>query len=276
MVMTSDAADMLIVALHYAARGLPVFPCQPDKKPLTHHGFKDATTDAEQIKAWWTRWPTAMIGMPTGNVTDLHVVDVDVHQHDGFITLKKLSINIEGLPRVVTPSGGNHFYHRLGGRSVKNTVGRLGPGIDTRASGGYIILPPSRPDPAKPSYAFINDVDLLAAPMIPEELLKLLRDSWKRTPQQELEVECSRVAAAPEGCRNDVLNRAAFRVAKLVGTGGLTEAGVRNALTKAALKSDLGIAEIEHTLESAFEARRRESRSSSRTEGAKRQGRALV
>ena len=71
-------------ALDYAAHGVPVFPCRPkDKGPCLSkreggRGYKDATTDATQIRAWWTRWPNAMIGMPTGTPTGLAVFDVDV------------------------------------------------------------------------------------------------------------------------------------------------------------------------------------------------------
>ena len=57
----------LDAALEYARKGIPVFPCNPlDKKPLTSHGFKDATTDEAQIQAWWGRWPNAMVAAPTG------------------------------------------------------------------------------------------------------------------------------------------------------------------------------------------------------------------
>jgi Bifunctional DNA primase/polymerase, N-terminal len=45
-------------ALSYAGRGVPVFPCEPGgKRPLTHNGFWDATTDLRRVKAWWGRWP---------------------------------------------------------------------------------------------------------------------------------------------------------------------------------------------------------------------------
>ena len=144
----TDPADNPVVkaALVYAAQGLPVFPVRPDKRPYTLHGFKDASTDPARITRWWTDWPAALIGMPTGKPTDLHVIDVDVHSHDGFQTLKKLDFNREGVPCVATPSGGNHFYHRLGGRTLKGSAGKLGPGVDTRGDGGYIIVPPSRPD----------------------------------------------------------------------------------------------------------------------------------
>ncbi|HET6497059.1 MAG TPA: bifunctional DNA primase/polymerase, partial [Thermoleophilia bacterium] len=62
---------MLRAALDFAARGLPVFPCKADKAPLTAHGYKDATTNENTIRAWWGRRPDAEIGVATG---EAHVV----------------------------------------------------------------------------------------------------------------------------------------------------------------------------------------------------------
>ena len=62
-------------ALKYASLGYSVFPCVAnDKKPLTAHGFKDASTEADTIKAWWARWPRANIGLATKG---LLIVDID-------------------------------------------------------------------------------------------------------------------------------------------------------------------------------------------------------
>ena len=73
----------------------PVFPCLRNaivdaagkivkgaKSPHTAHGFQDASKDAEIITAWWTRWPDALVGVPTGEVTGLVVIDVDSHRLD--------------------------------------------------------------------------------------------------------------------------------------------------------------------------------------------------
>jgi hypothetical protein len=66
---------MLESALRYAEQGYPVFPCAPGRKqPLTPNGLLDATTDLDQIEAWWTATPNANIGLVTNG---LLVIDVD-------------------------------------------------------------------------------------------------------------------------------------------------------------------------------------------------------
>src|SRR5690242_5787702 len=97
-------AEMLYAALAYIARGMPVFPCRNDKRPYTEHGFKDASRDPDQVTKWWTEHPDALIGIPTGTVSDLFVVDVDRKSHDGFATLKNAGIAFDGsVPQVLTP-----------------------------------------------------------------------------------------------------------------------------------------------------------------------------
>ncbi|MGH3303219.1 MAG: bifunctional DNA primase/polymerase, partial [Streptosporangiaceae bacterium] len=66
-------------ALAHAERGWPVFPCRPgSKEPATRHGFRDATTDPAQIRAWWLRWPDANLAIATG-APGPDVLDVDHH-----------------------------------------------------------------------------------------------------------------------------------------------------------------------------------------------------
>jgi len=137
-------------ALNIAATW-PVFPCNPlDKKPLTTHGFKDASRDITTIDAWWDKWPNAMIGVPMGAASGIWAVDPDVPENslqpDGVKAWQDL-INMHGIPltRVHrTPSGGKHFLFVWHPETpVRNGTGILPKGIDVRGEGGYIVVPPS-------------------------------------------------------------------------------------------------------------------------------------
>jgi Bifunctional DNA primase/polymerase, N-terminal len=138
---------MIRAALSYAARGVPVFPCEPSgKRPLTPNGFWEATTDERRIRAWWRRWPEANIGVPTGRGSGLLVLDVDAG--DGLEALAELEL-LRGQPpktaRARTGGGGKHVYFRYSKDvEVRNSQGYLGPGLDIRAEGGYVVVPPSR------------------------------------------------------------------------------------------------------------------------------------
>jgi hypothetical protein len=153
-------ASLRDAALAYVAKGLSVFPlhgiagscctcgtqdCRsPGKHPRTRRGLKDATTDPATIQNWWTRWPDANIGIPTGKVSGFFAVDVD-HYHGGDDALRDLEHRYGELPvtvRQLTGSGGEHilFRHVEG---LRSSAGRLGPGLDVRAEGGYIVVEPS-------------------------------------------------------------------------------------------------------------------------------------
>lgn len=146
--MPQSDNPMLIAALDYARRGKPVFPCRPDKRPYTASGFLDATTEPEQVEAWWRQWPDALIGMPTGAVSGVIVIDLDVREeYDGGEAWSRLEAENGQLPDTVeslTPSGGRHLWYSHPGFPVKNSAGKLGRGVDVRGDGGYVIVPPSQ------------------------------------------------------------------------------------------------------------------------------------
>ncbi len=163
--------EMLRAALGYAERGIPAFPCRPapDKSPLTRHGFKDATTDPEQIGAWWNRHPEASVGVPTG-------VRFWVLDEDRPGALDELEREHGELPRtytVRTPRGGRHKWFRAA-EGITNSTGRLPEGIDVRGKGGYVLVPPS------PGYTVSTDLPVAPAP---DWLMELVR-----TPRQRLTV----------------------------------------------------------------------------------------
>ena len=138
----SAYAGFTEAALPWATRGIPVFPVQVrGKRPYTEHGFKDATTDEEQIRAWGKRWPNARVGIDLERA-GMMVLDVDP-RHGGDVALEQLVTEHGLLPHTwcaLTPGGGQHhsFRNRDGLRSCKIT-----PGIEIKAVGGYVIVPPS-------------------------------------------------------------------------------------------------------------------------------------
>lgn len=148
-------AELIAAAIAHAQAGRPVFPCAADKRPRVKSGFKAATTDCRILQEWWSRWPIAMIGMPTGAASGFDVLDIDRKAgKDGFATLRERGVTIPAdAVEVITPSGGSHFYfpHEPGRRSEAE---RFGPGVDIRADGGYVIVPPSRPAIDGPDYHF--------------------------------------------------------------------------------------------------------------------------
>ncbi len=139
--MDQSNGKMLVSALKYARLGFPVFPCVPGgKAPLTQHGFKDASTDTEQIRTWWTRNPTANVAMPTAG---LLVVDVDGADNQWPGDAEKLP-DLTCCPVSHTAGGGRHYIVRQPeDASWNNTASKIASKVDTRANGGYIVLPPS-------------------------------------------------------------------------------------------------------------------------------------
>ena len=143
-----SVAILLKAALSYAKRGIPVFPCEPrGKRPLTYNGFQDATTDEHRIKVWWGRWPAANVAIPTGKESGLLVLDVDPRE-DGPESLEALERRNGPPPRTArsrTGGGGVHIFFRYPpGKEIRNSSGYLGPGLDVRGEGGYVVAPPSR------------------------------------------------------------------------------------------------------------------------------------
>lgn len=127
-------------ALWYASVGIAVFPLIPGtKRPANSHGFLEATIDAAQIDQWWTKAPTANIGLATGLLFDV----VDLDGWVGVDTWADIENPPESLGVVVTPraeGGGRHVYIAPTGR--RNAT-KLMPGIDWRGEGGYVVAPPS-------------------------------------------------------------------------------------------------------------------------------------
>jgi Bifunctional DNA primase/polymerase, N-terminal len=151
---------MLQVALEYARRGWPVFPCfgvvhgrcecgdseceSPGKHPRTEHGFKDATTSERKIREWWSKWPNANVAIATGRGSHLVVWDVDPRHH-GDQSLKSVlkGTKLPTTLKVRTGGGGTHIFFAYPDDMEVQSHIDIRPGLDIRADGGYVIAPPS-------------------------------------------------------------------------------------------------------------------------------------
>ena len=154
----ASPSDSLQQAAHYYAdAGWPVFPCRPGAKiPVTLHGYLDATVGHAQIDRWWTRMPSAAIGIATG-APGPDVLDVDVHGRNGFAALRQArQAGLIPTPiRVVrTPSGGAHLYFP---GTAQRSGALPGSALDFRAAGGSVIAPPSWSAEHQRSYELLFD-----------------------------------------------------------------------------------------------------------------------
>jgi len=242
----NTVSPLLAAALGYAAGGWPVFPCHAEtKRPLTKHGFQDASTDPRVIRAWWARHPDAMIGVPTGPAIGAWVLDVD----DPATFEAACEIALPNTRRCRTGKG-YHLYFAWDDTApvinAQRTAKAWGipvlPGADVRGDGGYVILPPSLHPSGKP-YAWDRDADACEAP---DELVRLVRERRPVEPEPAadeqpateasqprpdgadtpyglaaLKRECEAVSTAAPGEQEGTLNGAALKIGALVGGGAL-------------------------------------------------------
>ena len=136
-----DEMSLGDAALCYAELGYPVFPLRPrDKRPITEHGVKDASSDPKEIRAWWQRWPDANIGLACDG---LIVVDIDP-RNGGPADRSDFIEQFGPIPETaeaITGGGGRHILFRYAGGPVPK---QLAEGIDLKAGeGAYIVVAPS-------------------------------------------------------------------------------------------------------------------------------------
>jgi Bifunctional DNA primase/polymerase, N-terminal/Protein of unknown function (DUF3987) len=268
----NGSVSHLEAALAYAARDLAVFPLAPRRKkpPLTARGLLDATSDGEQIREWWAETPEANIGLRTDG---LLVVDADVRRGpDGLSGVERWEALVadhggsEQTRTQRTGSGGVQVFFRDDERRFRNTTGKLGDGIDTRATGGYAVVPPSR-HPSGGTYRWTSEVpcapvpEWLAAllappPAAPVGLLRPLPPGVGETPYGRaallgLEEE---MCNAREGMRNQTLVALAFRLGRLSAAGELDAQDAERVLVAAAVAAGLSEREAERTFASGFRA----------------------
>jgi hypothetical protein len=241
-------------ALHYASRGWPVFPCCAGAKaPATRHGYLDATTDPEQIKARFGRRPDRNLAVATG-APGPDVLDIDLRGEagNGFAALARLRAAglLDGAwAWARTPSGGHHAYFTGTGQHTGHLPARH---LDCLSGGGYVLLPPSHVGGRPYEFTSIpggrGQLDWQAVTSLLEPARQQQPPRPRLPDRQETGRLAAWVAAQPQGNRNAGLYWAANRALEADPAADLSPLAV------AARQAGLTEPEITRTLNSARRA----------------------
>lgn len=190
--MTQDAANYILQAALFYADHMhwSVFPLSPrSKEPMPldvlsrdgkgaegSGGYFVATNDPVQITAWWQKFPDANLGVVTGCRSGVIVLDID-RSHGGEQSLLELQVKYGKLPDTLSAKsgGGRHLYYTYSGDDIRNSAGKLGPGLDIRGNGGYIVAPPSV-HPNGTVYTWITKPSQVAPASAPDWLVRALSE----------------------------------------------------------------------------------------------------
>ncbi|MGW4462185.1 bifunctional DNA primase/polymerase [Micromonospora sp. NPDC004704] len=287
--------DLLAPALRYAEQGWPVFMLGRSKRPvancepcreadndhdpaactcLTCHGFYAASTDPLQVAAIVAAIPGGQLALRAGTASGLVVVDIDP-RNGGDRTMREL-IAAGLLPptvHVVTGSGGRHLYYRHPGRPVPCSQGKpgmgLGPGIDVKSDGGYVVLPPSvHPATGRP-YRWVpgRQVEEMppalveacqpVAPSLPTEPtgpISTREAGGISQPDRLLAAHLDSISRATAGTRRTTLYGAARGVARMVAADAIQREDAISALTIAGREAEQTDRDIRAAIRGGFRA----------------------
>lgn len=203
----SELSAIARAAMDYRAAGWSVVPLRPhDKRPLVDwERFQHERASPAAIAEWYKRWPDANVGVVTGEISNLVVLDIDPH-HGGEDSAGRLERQFAPFPATIeatTGGGGRHLYFAHPGGLVRNRAS-LTQGIDIRGDGGYVVAPPSV-HPSGRSYAWRpgrSPAEMTPA-VLPRWLLTRVggphagrsRDEWRRLVHE----------GVPQGLRNSTI-----------------------------------------------------------------------
>lgn len=160
---------MLNFALKYLNLGLSVIPLKPcGKEPLISWAeFQKRRATEKEVREWYAKWPEANIGIVTGSLSGVIVIDLD--GPEGISQALKLGLSSS----VVAMTGnGRHLWYSFpkDGKLIQNSASKIAPGIDIRGEGGFIVGPPSVHENGK-RYRWLKPFGLNGLSPFPQELI---------------------------------------------------------------------------------------------------------
>jgi hypothetical protein len=250
----SATADETGLAQNLARNcGYYCFPCGDDKRPTLKDWPNRASADPNDIANLWRDHPGPLVGIVTGERSGFDVLDLDAKHDEARAWFYE---NRERLPPTrcfKTRSGGSHFYFRHA-EGVRNSAGKIAPGVDVRGSGGFAI-----------SWwcAGLPCVDHSPVAPWPAWLLKLILPPPARpAPRRHHEAPCNTDAAitgilravtdAAQGSRNSALNWAAYHLGARVVAGQIGRREAETLLAGAAAAAGLSRIEADRTITSGL------------------------
>lgn len=227
-----DEPEMAQEAVSLARKGFRVFPvyeptvkgcsCKQGescsnagKHPRVLEWQKAATTDEKQIKDWWQKWQAANIGIATGKGSNVIVLDVDANK-GGNESFQALFKDLD-FPETLTAQTGNGyhlFFETVEGFEIKNSVVKIGEGLDIRGENGFVVAAPSLHRNGK-RYLWMNEIkpcplpEHLKAKLVEIEIQKTAQTikSDELTQSNKPEIPKEVPSLIPEKTRNETLFR---------------------------------------------------------------------
>lgn len=243
-----ETCNFFDIAMFYAEHNIKTFPVKRQgKSPLCQNGFKSATMDRVVLQEWNKKFPDCNIGIPTGTINNIFVVDID-----GEIGAKSLIAleNIYGkldAPTVITGKGKHLYFKMPENTNIKSSVSKIANHIDIRANGGYVVAPPSIHENGN-CYKWLNFDFSQDFPTAPQWLIDVISNSAETKFEDLLE----EIATASEGMRNTTLLGNAIKICNSANKQFLDMENIKNNIIDAGIASGLSRAESTRTVNNAM------------------------
>lgn len=196
--------ELLNTALEYQRLGFSIIPITPkDKKPIIKWiPYQEKRATEEEVRNWWNEWSNANIGIITGKISGIVVIDIDTEEIPDWVP---------GTVYSKTAKGTHHYFKYDSKYPIRNSVKILGKKIDVRGDGGYIVAPPSI-HPSGGKYKWLETLDISNLADFPYDIL----DKQEKLTIHQKESKRSLDKNNLEGSRNNATAKKAGSLVKKI------------------------------------------------------------
>lgn len=245
-----ETCNFFDIAMFYAEHNIKTFPVKKQgKSPLCPNGFKSATTDRGILHEWNKKFPNCNIGIPTGTINNIFVVDVDGEIGTQSLIALENKYGKLDAPTVITGKGKHLYFKMPENVELKCSTSKIADHIDIRANGGYVVAPPSVHE-NRHLYTWKNFALNQDFPEAPNWLISLISNTEKQhSPVSDVLKEISN---APQGQRNNTLYKRSISLIGRAMRENLNIADIKENIINAAMQSGLSTEEALKTFDNAL------------------------